>query len=482
MTSKGPEDAAGDAAAKDATEAATAEQTAVTQAVDKGAAHDAESAGTRAARAAAEPATAARPKHRIRGRLHTVLIGILVLLTCLSVVVTGVAWWAHYTTLNTNGYMKIVGPIGKDPKAINDLSAYITDQVITATDLQARTQSLLPSQLQFLAAPLTAQVKDFVQKQTTKLLSTPQAYNAWLKINEVGHQKVVGLLRGENTYTYISGDNVTLNLLPLVSQAVQWILGKLPGVISSRVDVPVIPADMPVDQAIQQISQWSGRTLPADFGQITLLKSDALGPAQTAIKIFDMLMWVLPVVVAVLAALAIWLSHKRRTTIIVLGAGTAVALIITKVLLTRLTEALVASLKEGTAQTILSEVVHRSLTPFTTITIWVVVIGAVVAVVAWILGRKDIQEFAVQAARAGASRADVAAKADTPATRWFRKNVALMRVVGLVVLLILLLVFSSSWTWIIVLLILLALYQVAVSYVTGEWPFQERKAQLTVPD
>ena len=85
------------------------------------------------------------------------------------------------------------------------------------------------------------------------------------------------------------------------------------------------------------MSSWSGKPLPADFGQITLLKSDSLGAAQTAIKIFDAMMWVLPVIVAVLVALTIWLSHRRRTTIIVLGIGVVVSLIITHVLVKRAT-------------------------------------------------------------------------------------------------------------------------------------------------
>ena len=55
----------------------------------------------------------------------------------------------------------------------------------------------------------------FIAKQTNKVLSTPQAYDVWLKVNEVAHEKIVGLLRGENTYTYIAGSDVKLDTLPL---------------------------------------------------------------------------------------------------------------------------------------------------------------------------------------------------------------------------------------------------------------------------
>jgi len=479
MTKKEPEAAGDEARGADAAAEAPAEQTAVTQAVTKPEDPGGETAGTRAARAAADPSTVARPKHRIRGRVHTVLIAILVLLTCLSVVATGVAWWAHYTTLNSEGYMRIVGPIGKDPAAVKSLSDYVSSQVIVATDLQGRAESVLPDQLRFLAGPLTAQVEQFIQKQVYKLLSTEKAYEIWLKVSEVTHQKIVGLLRGENTYTYIQGSDVRLNVLPLVSAALQWLEGKLPGALQSRIAIPVINADTPPDEAIQQVSQWAGKPLPADFGQITLLKSDSLGAAQTVIRVFDAMMWILPVIVAVLVALTIWLSHKRRTTVIVLGIGVVIALIITHVIVKRATEYLIDNLDVGTTRTLVQDVITSSLGPLTTLTIWVCVIGAAVAVVAWILGRRDIQEFVVKAGKAGAGKADEVAKADTPALRWMRKNVALLRVIGLVVLLVLLLVSASSWFWIVVLLILLALYEVAVSYVTGEWPFQERAPHQT---
>jgi hypothetical protein len=466
--------AAGEAGAAAADEAAgTGEQTAVTEVA--GATAVTKAAGSEAEKTAAAPVAVAAPARRRRGgRLHTVLIAILVVLSCLAVVVTGVAWWAHYTTLNTDGYMKIVGPIGKDPAAIQSLSEYITTQIVTATDLQARAQAALPSQAQFLAGPITAQVESFIQEQTYKLLSTDKAYEIWLKVNEVAHEKVVGLLRGENTLTYIKGSDVKLNVLPLVSEALMWLEGKLPGALSSRISVPVIDPTTPPEQAIQQVSDWSGKTLPADFGQITLLKSDSLGPAQTAISIFDKLMWILPLIVAILVALTIWLSHKRRTTIIVLGLGVAVALIITHVVVNKATEAIINSLQAGTVRTLAGDVINRSLGPLSTLTIWIVVVAAVVAAVAWFVGRRDLRHALAYAGRTTASKAEEAAKSDTAATRWMRHNTALLRVIGLVALLILLLVSASSWTWIIVLLILLALYQVAVSYVAGEWPFPER--------
>ena len=81
-------------------------------------------------------------------RTRRILVGLLVLLCCLAVVVSGVTIWVHYTVMNTNGYMNLVGPIGKDPQAIAALSSYIAGQAVTATDLQQRVTDALPAKAQ----------------------------------------------------------------------------------------------------------------------------------------------------------------------------------------------------------------------------------------------------------------------------------------------------------------------------------------------
>ncbi len=298
-----------------------------------------------------EEATAVLVPGRRPSRLRSVLIGLLVVLSCLAVVITGVTWWAHYTVMNTDGYMAIVGPIGKDPGAIQNLSEYVSSQVVKTTDLQTRISGALPAQVQILSGPITAYVEDFITKGAEKVLSSEKAYELWLRINEIGHEKIVALLRGETSNVYVQGSDVRLNLLPLISQALVWLDEKLPGGLSSKFNPPVIAPDADPEQGIQEVANWSGRPLPSDFGQITLLQSDALGPAQAAIKWFDRLMWILPLITAALIALTIWLSRRRGRTAIAVGIGAAVAIFVTRVIVLRASEYLTTQVKEGTGQT-----------------------------------------------------------------------------------------------------------------------------------
>ena len=184
----------------------------------------------------------------------------------------------------------------------------------------------------------------------------------------------------------MSGSDVKLNLLPLISQVLVWVDERLPGGLSDRFSPPVIEPGTDPEAGIQEVANWSGKPLPSDFGQITLLQSDALGPAQTAVKWFDRLTWILPLVTAALIALTIWLSRRRARTAIAIGIGAAVAIFVTRVIVKRASLYLTDQLEEGSGDHIVKDVVNASLGPFTTMTIWICVIGVVAALLVWLLG------------------------------------------------------------------------------------------------
>jgi hypothetical protein len=408
-------------------------------------------------------------------RLRSLLVGVLVFLSCLAVVVTGLTLWTHYTVMNTDGYMNLVGPIGKDPEAIQSLSEYIGGEVVAATDLQQRVTDALPSRVQLLAGPITSYVEDFITKGANKVLSSPRAYELWLEVNRRGHEQIVALLRGETTNAYIVGNDVRLNLLPLISQVLVWVDERLPGGLSDRFSPPVIAPDSDPAAGIQEVANWSGKPLPSDFGQVTLLQSDALGPAQSAVKWFDRLTWILPLVTAVLVALTIWLSRRRARTAIALGIGAAVAIFVTRVIVKRASLYLTDKMEEGQGVHIAKDVVSASLGPLTTITIWICVIGVVTAVLVWLLGRRDVRAGVVAAGRRAVGQAVEISLPDSPVTSWIVNHVVGVRWGVLVVGLIVLALVASSWLGILLSIVVVLLLEGFLSFMTGQWPFHERE-------
>ncbi len=422
-----------------------------------------------------EPALVTAPARR-PSRLRGLLIGLLVFLSCLAVVITGVTWWAHYTVMNTDGYMKLVGPIGKDPQAVQNLSQYISGEIVSTTDLQTRISDALPAQVQILSGPITSYVEDFITKSADKILSSPKAYQLWLQINRVGHEKIVAMLRGQTNGVYVQGSDVKLNLLPLISQVLVWVDQRLPGGLSSRFTPPVITADMSPEQGIQQVANWSGKPLPSDFGQVTVLQSDAFGPAQTAVKWFDRLMWILPLITAALMALAIWLSRRRGRTAIALGIGAAIAIFVSRVVIVRASQYLTSQVKAGTGQHILRDVVNAALGPLTAITVWVCVVGIIAAALIWLLGRRDVRDSVVAMSKRATGQAAEIKIPDSPVTSWLVNHVVAVRWGVLVIGLIALALVASSWLGIILAIAVVLLLQGFLSFVAGQWPFARQDA------
>lgn len=415
---------------------------------------------------------AARP--RGRRRVRAAFVGVLVALTCLSVVVTGLTFWSHYTVMGTEGYMSLVGPIGKDPQAIQRLSEFVGDEVISATDIQKRISDALPERVRLLAGPITAYVEEFIVEGARKILSSPKAYELWLAVNRTGHEKVVALLRGDRTDLYIEGSDVRLNLLPLISRVLVWLDERLPGGLSDRFSPPVIDPGASPEDGIQDVANWSGKPLPSDFGQITLLQSDALGPAQRVVAWFDRLTWILPLVIAAFVAITIGLSRRRARTAIAIGVGTAVAVFVTRVIIRRTSLYLTDQVREGEGRHIVRGVVDAALGPLTTMTIWICVAGVLVAVSVWLLGRQDVREAAVAAGRLAVGRAATAGVPDSRAVSWVTGHVVGVRWAALVVGLIVLSM-TSTWLGIVSTIVIVILVEGILSLIAGQWPFHARE-------
>lgn len=441
------------------------ERTSVTRAVPAG-------EETTAVVDAGEETTAARPAPAHRpSRLRGVLLVVLIVLSCLAVVVTGLTWWGHHTLMDADGFMQVVAPIGKDPEKIRSLSAYVSDQVVQATALEQRLAEALPTRLRVLAGPIAGYAEDVIAKGTVKVLSTPEAYGLWLKVVEAGHQQVVAMLRGESTAAYVRGSDVKLNTLPLVSRVLLWVSERLPDVLSDRVNPPVIEPGTDPQAGIQELANWSGRPLPSDFGQITLLQSDALGPLQVAVKWFDRLVWILPLVTATLIATTVWLSRRRTRTAMAIGFGAAIAIFVTRVIVARLSEYLTTRLEQGTVADLVRDIVDRSLRPLTTLTIWICVVGLVAAVLVWLLGRRDVRAGLVAAGKRATGQAVEVRIPDSPVTPWIVDHAPVVRWGVVVVGLIVLALTTSSWLGIILTIVVVLLLQGVLSLILGQWPF-----------
>ena len=404
-----------------------------------------------------------------RVKLRKVLVGILVVLTCLSITVTTVDTWAHRTLLNTNEWVDTVGPLGTDPQVTAALANFVTTQIVTTLDLEQRTHDALEQaapQAAFLAAPITNAIEGFVHDKMVAFFASPAWATLWTEANRIAHQQVVNILRGrEGTILTNENGQITLNLLPAITVVLQQIQAAAQGILGDRVTLPEVTGTEQVSQAITALSSALGRPLPPDFGQITVFQSDDLAAAQNAVTLFDKLTIALIIFSLLMIGVTLALSVNRRRTAVQLAIGTILGVLIARLIIKRISENVVASIasqNRGAVKAVLDDA-FGSLRGFTR---WLFAVALLVAVVAFLMGKREWFGAArAQAVRAyGAGKG--AAASERPYAHWIREHADGLQIAGPIVAITLFFFVGVSWVALIVIGALLVLYELWIRSVS----------------
>ena len=152
---------------------------------------------------------------------------------------------------------------------------------------------------------------------------------------ERAHKLALRLLEGDGLVPRRDdqGRRRHLNLLPLIDiglGAVQEKTGLL-----SDVKLPDLEASGDPQQQIAALSAAINRPLPADFGQVVVYQSESLANAHENLQMAQRLLvlsqravWLLVVLFVVLAAATILVAARRWRAALVLGIGTAGAMVL----------------------------------------------------------------------------------------------------------------------------------------------------------
>lgn len=254
----------------------------------------------------AKAAKTARPG---RGRMVGAMI--LVIIGCLLATFAVTAVWLDGTVLNTNTWVATVGPLASEPA----VQTYVADQTSAALFQQVDIKSyvtqvltLLPPKAQPLVAPLagpiTEGIKGFVHAQALKFTQSPQFADAWVKVNQVGHKAIVDLLTGNTSVLQANSDGkVTLDI-GLIVDAV-----KLQLVANGMGFVNNIPTS-------------------ALSRQIVLFQSSALGNVIVAVALLRTSAMALPFLALLVLAGAIGLATDRRKSVVWIGIGIVIVMLL----------------------------------------------------------------------------------------------------------------------------------------------------------
>ena len=215
-------------------------------------------------------------------------IGVAALLVVATLLWTaaGFSVWAKRQALDTDNWVNTSSELLEDEQIRQALGVFIVNELFQSAEVQTRIEDALPTQLQPLAGPAAAGLKEVAQRTAPDLLGSAPALAAWQKANEVAHSKLVAVLEGN-----LADQGVALDLKTLFQQVA---------------DSAGLPSDL-------------ADRLPPEVASLQVTKPDKLETAQDAVDLFETLVWVL-IVLAVLAfAGAIALSADRRRTVVTVG-------------------------------------------------------------------------------------------------------------------------------------------------------------------
>jgi hypothetical protein len=415
-----------------------------------------------------DAAVAALDKQGRRDRRHLrarqVVVGVLVVLFSILLPLTFVVTWAHRVALNTNGFERTVVPIASDPAVTAAAGTLITNQIYDSLNPQQIVASALPPKAAFLAGPITNGAKGYIQQGVTTALRSSQFQTLWTQATLFAHKQLLSVLNGNSKAVTTTNGQVVLNLVPLFDAALLNLQGFISGVVGRPIQLPNISGNELPSAACERIATALDRPVPATCGQIPLFPADKLDQARRAVRIFNRALVLLLIVTPVVAALALWLSRRRRRTLLQLSAGGVLGLVVIRRVVNWLDSTL-ARTGQPAYHDARRAIVRHLFSEYFSVSRWLLVGLIVIFVAALITGpyawARSFRRVVGRYAREGWDLVvDVSSRAgDDTAIVWVRSHLDLLRILGLGVAVLLLLVLPVSWVGFLVIVLLLAAYE-----------------------
>jgi hypothetical protein len=418
----------------------------------------------------------AAPK-RGAGRPRRIVAVALVVLTSLVVTVAVAGVWARRNALNTDRWVKTVGPVAEDPAVKDALGNWITTELMGVVDPEEFFESVLPERGQILAGPLTNALRGFVNDQVDTFLASDTFQRLWVQVNERAHARVVAVLEGETPRNLqIEGDDVVLNLVPVLNQVLAAIGEASPEIFGRTVDLPTITVDEVPQAAVEKVENALGVELPDDFGQFTVFEARRLQQVQDAVSLFDRLV-VFAVVLAIgLIALTLWFSPNRRRTLLQLVVGISLGVVLIRRLGLRVEDDVLDLVRPENREAA-GVVVGAFISSLLDATAWILGIAAVIGVIAAITGpyrwAETLRRRTVDVAQtlAGVVATVVARRPGEPATvAWVASHKEALQLGGIIAGIIVLLAADLSWLGLGLLLVVVGGFELAVARIAELGP------------
>jgi hypothetical protein len=222
----------------------------------------------------------------------------LVVLGSLLAFLSVFAIWTERQALNTDDWVGTSGRLIQNSTIREAVGNFLVDQLYENVDVEKELSEKLPGDTKELAGPISGGLRQFAGDGANEVLKSSTAQELWKSANRTTHEQLLEVLEEKEGTVATEEGKVSLNLGSLVT---------------NLADQVGIGADL-------------ASKLPADAGQITILRSDQLKTAQDVVIAIKGLALVLSLLTFLCFGLAIYLSREGRwVTVLFCGVGLVAA-------------------------------------------------------------------------------------------------------------------------------------------------------------
>lgn len=417
-------------------------------------------------------------------RWRRVLTLILVVLTSLSLVSAAVAIWAHQVVFNTDRFMETVQPVLNDDDVyllvgdratnsvlgvlavqdrledlLGNLDDFISDALSDALPPDSRLEDLLeridPPTFSQLAAPIAGAIEARIDDGVHAFFNAENFAEPLAVLTRRAHEVAVALVRADLAdypNVYVEDDEVKLDLTPFIGQALASVATDVRAVLPDF-DPPDFVADR-VEDARDQLASALQASLPEDFGQITVMPAEVLDQAQDVAAQLDRYAWTAVIVSVILLVGTVLVSPHRRRTLIQLGIGVFVAVVLAAITIRWLESSIVEAIADPQSSVVAGNVIRDVLSGLRTLELLIAVAAIAVAIVGYLAGRPDRFGREEGAINDWTQPGDGGSKLD----RWVAARAGVLRVAGIVLAAVLLFFAGLDLVSIVVIGVVLAGY------------------------
>ena len=256
------------------------------------------------------PPASPRPR---RQRWRSVVATLLIVTGCILAPLSVVAVWTKNLVTDTDRYVTTVAPLARDPAIQNAVANKITAEIFSYLDVAALTNEAvdalstrgLPPRvttgLHALSGPLSDGVQSFVRTEVGNVVASDAFADAWVTANRSAHQALVAALTGQTGEGItIANNTVSINLGPFIQ------------VVKQRL----------VERGFDLASR-----IPDVNPSFTILQSEAIGKAQGAFSLLNVIGNWLPIIMLILLALGVYVAKGHRRALVGAGLGLAVGMV-----------------------------------------------------------------------------------------------------------------------------------------------------------